>query len=656
MYTSFFGLRVAPFSVSPDPRFLYVTPGVKEALASLSYGLYNRKGIVLLTGEVGTGKTTIINKLLEWMHGLHFSTAFIFNPSLTVTQFLDVMMADFRIRCTSRDKGLRLLRLNEWLLVRHRAGRSVVVVVDEAQCLSTELLEELRLLTNMETFTQKLLQVVLCGQPELDAKLKDPQLRQLRQRIMVRCNTHPLSGEETQAYIRERLSRAGANGNPIFSDESIELIARYSRGIPRLVNLVCEQALIGSFADQQKVVSAATVQAVADRFELNGIPVFPAEKATIQTRIHGERLHAVANDDTGALSAETAFRHFGPRESMSRIHDALRRAERLDGADSSSSIEIPADSNAQSELADKALLSNTKRVPSNRATLAAAAAASPAAQPGIGSDATPAASVPGETDSSRLEDRTSSRRRSTSQLKEPAWTAPDLKTLFFLQPEHSYSTEREQFRTLRSRLYQIRGNQPIKTILITSPLRQEGKTFVAANLALAMGKQHEQNVLLVDADLRNPALRKLLGAPDSPGLVEYLSGEAELMSVIHKSPISNLFFVPAGKKTTNPGELIGNGHLPKLIESAAAMFDWIIVDSPPSVPVSDASLIAEGCDGVVLVIKASSTGFDVARKACSEFRRKPVLGVVLNGAGRSSDYVTYDHGRNSKSGAEENKG
>ena len=308
MYKNFFGLRVAPFNVNPDPRFLYMTHGVREALASLSYGIYNRKGIVLLTGEVGTGKTTVINKLLEWLHRVHFSTAFIFNPRLTVTDFFDVMMADFGIACESREKGQRLLRLNEWLLARHRNGQSAVLIVDEAQGLSIELLEELRLLTNVETFTQKLLQVVLCGQPELDSKLKDPQLRQLRQRIMVRCNMHSLSQQEIHTYINERLRRAGAVGAPIFTNEAIEAVARYSSGIPRVVNLLCEHALIGAFADQQRPVLASTVQAVAEEFELDEIPALPATIPwTGEERVMGERLRAVASVGRGVAGAEATL-------------------------------------------------------------------------------------------------------------------------------------------------------------------------------------------------------------------------------------------------------------------------------------------------------------------------------------------------------------
>ena len=181
MYKEFYGLRANPFNVNPDPRYLFLTRHTEEALACLTYGIQSRKGFVLLTGEVGTGKTTLINKLLEWLRLQQVATAFIFNSRLNVPQFLDYMMADFGIPCDSKAKSQILLRLYNWLLDRYRAGETAVLIVDEAQNLSDEVLEEIRMLTNLETFTEKLLQIVLVGQPELEQKLKQPQLRQLRQ-------------------------------------------------------------------------------------------------------------------------------------------------------------------------------------------------------------------------------------------------------------------------------------------------------------------------------------------------------------------------------------------------------------------------------------------------------------------------------------------
>jgi len=252
MYKKFFGLRENPFNVNPDPRFLFSTRHTEEAFAVLTYGIQSRKGFVTLTGEVGTGKTTLLNKLLDWLHENSLATAFVFNSRLNVTQFLDFMMADFGIPCDTRMKSQVLIRLNQWLLERYRAGETAVLVVDEAQNLSPQVLEEIRLLTNLETATEKLLQIVLSGQPELEQKLNQPGLRQLRQRITLRCRTYPLTLEETTGYIQERLRIAGGDGTTIFTPESIEAMHRYARGIPRVVNLLCEHALISAFVDQKR--------------------------------------------------------------------------------------------------------------------------------------------------------------------------------------------------------------------------------------------------------------------------------------------------------------------------------------------------------------------------------------------------------------------
>jgi len=171
MYQKFFGLRESPFNVNPDPRYLFLTRQIQEALAGLTYGIQNRKGFILLTGEVGTGKTTLLNRLLDWLHGQRVATAFIFNSQLSVNQLFDFIVAEFEIPCESREKSQVLLRLNQWLLERYRSGETAVLIIDEAQNLSAEVLEEVRLLTNLETSTEKLLQIVLTGQPELEEKL-----------------------------------------------------------------------------------------------------------------------------------------------------------------------------------------------------------------------------------------------------------------------------------------------------------------------------------------------------------------------------------------------------------------------------------------------------------------------------------------------------
>ncbi len=269
MYKKFFGLKESPFNVNPDPRYLFLTPHTQEALACLTYGIETRKGFILLTGEVGTGKTTLINKLLEWLHKERVFTAFVFNPRLSVSQFFDFMMADFGIPCESHQKGQMLVKLNQWLLDRYQAGERAVLVVDEAQNLSPQMLEEIRLLTNLETSTEKLLQIVLAGQPELEQKLKQPELRQLRQRITLRAKTRPLTLDETQGYIQERLRIAGAENPDIFSPEAVAAVHRYARGIPRVTNLLCEHSLVSSFVDQKNPVPPEIVEEVAHDFDLD---------------------------------------------------------------------------------------------------------------------------------------------------------------------------------------------------------------------------------------------------------------------------------------------------------------------------------------------------------------------------------------------------
>src|SRR5271157_892720 len=234
MYKSFYGLKENPFNVNPDPRFLYLTKQIEEALTGLMYGIQTRKGFITLTGEVGTGKTTLINRLLEWLHQRRARTAFLFNSRINTNQLFDFILAEFDIACDSNSKSQQLMKLNHWLLDRYRLGETVILIVDEAQNLTFPVLEEIRLLTNLETSTEKLLQIVLSGQPELEEKLKLPQLRQLRQRIMLRCKTAPLTKEQTHEYIAQRLKIAGASGSEaVFSADAIEAVHLYSLGIPR---------------------------------------------------------------------------------------------------------------------------------------------------------------------------------------------------------------------------------------------------------------------------------------------------------------------------------------------------------------------------------------------------------------------------------------
>jgi general secretion pathway protein A len=243
MYEKFYGLIEKPFNVTPDPRFLYMSQHHREALAHLQYGVQERKGFVAIVGEVGTGKTTLVHALLNRLNS-NTKTAFIFSTSLTAKGLLRMMVSDFGIKSKARTKTELLLDLHHFLLQQFAAGANSVLIVDEAQHLSFGLLEEIRMLSNLETGREKLLQIILVGQPELATKLAMPQLRQLRQRISSRYQIRPLNSQETARYIQHRLRVAGLSQGSVFDTIAAEKVHRWSAGIPRLINVICDSAML----------------------------------------------------------------------------------------------------------------------------------------------------------------------------------------------------------------------------------------------------------------------------------------------------------------------------------------------------------------------------------------------------------------------------
>ena len=271
MYKSFFHLQINPFASSPDPRFLYMMPHTREALATLEYGISAHKGFIVLTGEVGTGKTTLLRRALASLDQSRVFSSFVFNPRLDVLDFLEFILSDFGIPPQNRTKSGMLIQLNRWLIERFRREETCVIIVDEAQNLEWELLEEIRLLTNLETTSEKLVQIVLSGQPELEEKLRAPDVRQLRQRIALWARTHAITAEQTANYIAQRLLIAGT-AERLFADDAVAAIHRASRGIPRLINLMCEHALILAYVEQIRQVPEALIHAVASDLDLDPQP------------------------------------------------------------------------------------------------------------------------------------------------------------------------------------------------------------------------------------------------------------------------------------------------------------------------------------------------------------------------------------------------
>ena len=249
MYLNFYGLREVPFGPTPDPRFLFQSTRHREALAQLVYGVTERKGFLVLTGEIGTGKTTLLRTLLGRLDG-DTPVAYVHNSSLPIEGLLEYVLEDWGVKSTAANQAQRLVELNEFLIDQHRKGNSPV-----------------RLLSNFETTQQKLIQILLVGQPELRDTLSRPELRQLKQRIGLRCHIGPLSAGETRAYIRHRLRIAGSSDAGLFTDAAVQRIAQYSRGVPRVINVVCDHCLLSGYADSTRRIEAGAVDAAIEYLE-----------------------------------------------------------------------------------------------------------------------------------------------------------------------------------------------------------------------------------------------------------------------------------------------------------------------------------------------------------------------------------------------------
>src|SRR5437588_1908554 len=269
MYNAFFGFTQNPFNMSPDPSFLFRSPQHEEALANLIYGVQSRKGFVALTGEVGTGKTTMLECLRDFLNAQQIAFASLFNSRLTVEQFFELLAHDLDLRCNRLSKTEVLLALNNVLLERAGAGRTTVLIVDEAHNLDWDVLEEIRLLGNLENRRGKLLQIVLAGQQELDTKLERPEFRQLKQRIALRCALRGFNAEEATAYINSRMARAGVKEQSIIPHELIQEIHLRSQGIPRLINAICDNLLLTAFAMECKATTMEMLDEVTNDMRLD---------------------------------------------------------------------------------------------------------------------------------------------------------------------------------------------------------------------------------------------------------------------------------------------------------------------------------------------------------------------------------------------------
>jgi len=271
MYLKFFGLAEKPFELTPNPKFLFQTPGHREALAQLIYGVQEQKGFMLMTGEVGTGKTTLLRTLVNRLNG-RAECAYIMNSTLPFDELLEYALADLGVTDPGGSRAQHLMALNRFLISQHRSERQTILIIDEAQNLGTETLEQIRLLSNFETSSGKLLQIILAGQPELHTKLQLPQLRQLKQRIGLRCRLQPMAEDEVEQYIVNHFRVAGAHARHPFTPAAIRRIAQYSDGVPRIVNMLCDHSLLIGYANQTRQIDADIVRGAMQYLEDGASP------------------------------------------------------------------------------------------------------------------------------------------------------------------------------------------------------------------------------------------------------------------------------------------------------------------------------------------------------------------------------------------------
>jgi general secretion pathway protein A len=312
MYTDYFGFRERPFSITPDPRFFYTNPRYQEAYASLLYGIHERRGFIVLTGEIGTGKTTLLRRLMENMEP-HIRFVFFYNTTLTYEEILDFICQELELQVKEAGRLHKIQLLNRFLVDRLAKGEIVVLLIDEAQNLGEDVLENLRLLSNLETSTEKLLQIVLVGQPELEVKLNHYELRQLKQRIAIQRRLERLDDEEVGPFIHYRLSAVGYKRQQLFTPEAIQEIAYYSKGFPRLINILCDNALLMAYATSKKRITPELVREAAEDLRLGGYsgPPFLDAAALEPSRKVRVRRHP------GNIRPETA-RYHGKRPDTRR--------------------------------------------------------------------------------------------------------------------------------------------------------------------------------------------------------------------------------------------------------------------------------------------------------------------------------------------------
>lgn len=586
MYNEYFGFKKLPFSITPDPNFVYMSASHREALAQMMYGVQERKSLMVVTGEVGCGKTTMIFTLLSHLDE-EAKVSIIFDTHVDSKSLYRYIFADFGIDKKPDDRAEATIFLREFLSRRLNSGEKTMLILDEAHNLSKDIFNEVVFLTNLETMQNKLLQIVLVGQPELNNVLNSHEFRQLRQRVNLRTEIQPLDFDNTRNYIYHRLREAGrSDPETLFDEETIQLVFLYSKGVPRMINTLCDNSLLMAYARQKPSIDPALIkQTYKDLMEIpDARPSAPpppdvSESSQPEPPAFDAEGNRVLSEDV-LDDTQTETEHI-------RI---VRRVVRTpDGR----------------EVVKK--IRQVRKVrPGERA------AAPEAGETKRRHARAPLLPLPDDVPYARI----------TPSAEE------DLLPAF----KHDHPAAVRQFHLLWDRIDNLTDTQDLRTILITSSLPREGKTVVSVNLAATIAQAPDTRVLVVDADLHQPRTHDYLGmeAPNL-GLANILQGQASLADCLIRYELDRLYYLAAGRVEGMPTELLVSNAMQRLLEELKGLFHFIIFDSPPVVPIADTVGFAGLVDGVVLVAKSRETSRKVVAQALDDLSEKRILGVVLNG-------------------------
>ncbi|MDP8223666.1 MAG: polysaccharide biosynthesis tyrosine autokinase [Candidatus Lernaella stagnicola] len=586
MYAEYYGLTKLPFSITPDPEFVFMSSSHHEALAQMLYGIQERKSLMVVTGEVGVGKTTMIYTLLSHIE-TEAKVAILFDTHVDPTSLYRYVFADFEIEEKGGERAENVLILRKYLEARAAEGQRSILIIDEGHNMSEDIFNELVFLTNLETRHGKLLQIVLVGQPELKLVLNSHKFRQLKQRINLRTEILPLSYKDTRAYMHHRLSQAGAEDpTAVFSDDAVDLIFRYSKGIPRLINTICDNALLIGMARKKKTINPEFVrETYEDLMQLSETEEVEEPAAPIDKEAPAQPAVVESNDPSYPPAAVEA-RPVETEEvsDMDDHREEVRIVRRI--------IQLP--DGRQVEQKVRKIRRIRRRPRSGKRP-----------------------DLPAVVD---LPDRVGIVRVTHKADKElmPAVMGQDPGAV-------------RQYHVLWNKLSNDPEQASRRVILVTSSVPQEGKTITSINLAATIAQEPGVRVLLIDGDLHAPKVHQVLGIEESkPGLSEILQGDIPFTESFYNYELPHLFVMPAGDVPQDPLTYLISPKMSSVLDQAKGMFHYVIVDSPPIIPIPDTVQLADMVDGVLVAVKARVTPREVVARALDDLYQKPLMGIVLN--------------------------